>query len=136
MSNCIFCSIVAGDAPSQIIDDDERTLTFMDINPATPGHCLVIPKAHAQDLFDITPDDLVAVARTTHRVAARVKDALVPDGMNLIQANGRAGFQTVFHFHMHIVPRYEDDAIKMPWIPTPGDRDQIAELAERIRAQG
>jgi histidine triad (HIT) family protein len=131
--DCIFCAIVSGDAPSEIVDADERTLSFMDINPATPGHALVIPKQHAENIHDIDPDDLAAVTLAAQRLADRMRTTLEPAGINLIQANGRAAFQTVFHFHVHVIPRYAGDAIKMPWIPTPGDTGRIAELAERLR---
>jgi histidine triad (HIT) family protein len=134
VSDCIFCAIVAGDARSQIVDSDERTVSFMDINPATPGHALVVPKRHAENIHDIDPDDLAAVAVAARRLADRMRTALEPAGINLIQANGRAAFQTVFHFHMHVVPRYAGDGIKMPWIPKPGDEGEIAELADRLRS--
>ena len=132
MSDCIFCAIVAGDAPAQIVDSDERTVSFMDINPATPGHALVVPKQHAENIHDIEPDDIAAVAVAAQRLADRMRTVLEPAGINLIQANGRVAFQTVFHFHMHVVPRYADDGITMPWIPKPGDPVRIAELAERL----
>ena len=99
-------------AVAQIVDSDERTLSFMDINPATDGHALVIPKRHAENIHDIDPDDIAAVIRAAQRLADRMRTALEPAGINLIQANGRAAFQTVFHFHVHVVPRYIDDAIK------------------------
>jgi histidine triad (HIT) family protein len=134
MADCIFCAIVSRDAPAQIVDEDERTLSFMDINPATDGHALVIPKRHADNIHDIDPDDVAAVMRAAQRLADRIRTSLEPAGINLIQANGRAAFQTVFHFHLHVVPRYAGDAIKMPWIPTPGDAGKIAELADRLRA--
>jgi histidine triad (HIT) family protein len=134
VSDCIFCAIVAGDAPSQIVDSDDRTVSFMDINPATPGHALVVPKRHAENIHDIGPDDLTAVVRAAQRLAERMRTTLEPAGINLIQANGAAAFQTVFHFHMHVVPRYADDAVKMPWIPKSGDPAQIAALADRLRA--
>jgi histidine triad (HIT) family protein len=133
VSDCIFCAIVAGEAPSHTVDSDERTVSFMDINPATPGHALVVPKRHAENIHDIDPDDLSAVAVAAQRLADRMRTALEPAGINLIQANGRAAFQTVFHFHMHVVPRYAGDGITMPWIPKPGDAGEIAELADRLR---
>jgi histidine triad (HIT) family protein len=134
VADCIFCAIVAGDAPAQIVDDDERTVSFMDINPATDGHALVVPRRHADNIHDIDPDDAAAVIRAAQRLADRMRTTLEPAGINLIQANGRAAFQTVFHFHMNVVPRYAGDPIKMPWIPSPGDPARIAEVADRLRS--
>jgi histidine triad (HIT) family protein len=135
-SHCLFCSIVAGDAPSVQIHADERTLAFMDINPATVGHALVIPKAHATDVLDIDPTDLAACATAAQRVAARVMDRLGADGVNLLNCSGADAWQTVFHFHLHVVPRYANDptrdALQLPWTPTPGDPALIAEAGARL----
>jgi histidine triad (HIT) family protein len=131
---CVFCAIVAGEAPAQFLHQDEGTVAFMDINPATDGHLLVVPKRHAADIWDLPEDDGVAVWRTVHRMAEAIRESLRPDGLNLIQANGPVAFQTIFHFHVHVVPRYAGDAIRLPWIPRPGDRAKIGEAAERIRA--
>jgi histidine triad (HIT) family protein len=135
-SDCLFCSIVAGDAPASRIHEDEHTLAFMDINPATWGHALVVPKAHAADLLDIDPGDLAACAATAQRIASRAIDGLGADGVNLLQCTGADAWQTVFHFHLHVVPRHANDAardaLQLPWIPTPGDPDAIAEAAERL----
>ena len=131
---CVFCAIVAGEAPAQTVHRDEGTVAFMDINPATDGHVLVVPTGHASDLWELPEEDGVAVWRTVHRVARAIRETLRPDGLNLIQANGRVAFQTVFHFHVHVVPRYEGDAIRLPWIPRPGDPGRIEEVAGRIRA--
>jgi histidine triad (HIT) family protein len=131
--DCIFCKIVAGEIPAQIIGQDEHTLSFMDIQPATRGHALVIPKRHATDLLEIEPDQLAAVALAAQRLALRVRDRLGADGVNLINSCGRAAWQTVFHFHIHVIPRYADDPLKLPWIPTPGDMDAIAAAAAELR---
>lgn len=131
--DCLFCGIVAGSIPSQTIDSDERTLAFMDIAPATPGHALVVPREHSADLMEIEPDDLTATILASQRLAKRMKDALGADGINLINACGTAAWQTVFHFHIHVIPRYEDDPLKLPWVPEEGDPDQIAEAAARLR---
>lgn len=133
---CIFCEIVRGDAPSTRVDEDERTLSFMDINPGTPGHLLVIPKAHARDLLDISTQDLLACAATAQRLAVRAVERLGADGVNLVNCCGVAAWQTVFHFHLHVVPRYADDPasddLQLPWIPTPGDPEAIAGAAARL----
>ncbi len=133
--DCLFCGIVAGSIPSETIDSDERTVTFMDINPATPGHALVVPRTHSADLLEIGADDLGATVLAAQRLAKRMKEVLGADGINLINACGAAAWQTAFHFHIHVVPRYEDDPLKLPWIPEPGDSDQIAQVASRLRGE-
>src|SRR5271155_3169892 len=124
---CIFCKILAGDLPALIVDQDERTVAFMDIAPATRGHALVIPRAHSTDLLSIEPEDLSAVALASQRLAARAKERLGADGVNLLNACGQAAWQTVFHFHVHVIPRYNDDPLRLPWVPAPGDQQEIAE---------
>ena len=130
--DCIFCKIVAGELPSQIIDEDEHTVAFMDISPATRGHALVIPRNHAKDLLEISPEDLRATAVAAQRLARRISERLGADGINLINSCGRAAWQTVFHFHIHVIPRYEDDPLELPWTPTPGDSDEIAAVAQEL----
>ncbi len=130
--DCIFCKIVAGDLPASIIDEDERTIAFMDIAPATRGHALVIPRAHAADLLRVDDEDLKAVAVASRRLAARAKERLRADGVNLINACGAAAWQTVFHFHVHVVPRYEGDPLRLPWVPEPGDPAVIAAAAQEL----
>ena len=133
--DCLFCGIVAGSIPSETIDSDERTVAFMDINPATPGHALVVPREHSADLLEIGPEDLTATILAAQRLLKRMKDVLEADGINLINSCGAAAWQTVFHFHIHVVPRYEDDPLKLPWIPEPGDSDEIASVAQRLRGE-
>ena len=131
--DCIFCKIVAGELPATVVDEDARTLAFMDINPATRGHALVIPRAHATDLHEIAPEDLQAVAVAAQRLATRARARLGADGINLINSCGAAAWQTVSHFHMHVVPRYVDDPLKLPWVPSPGDMDAIAATGALLR---
>jgi len=133
--DCLFCGIVAGTIPSETIDSDERTVAFMDINPATPGHALVVPRKHSADLMEIRPEDLTATTLAAQRLARHMKGALNADGINLINACGAAAWQTVFHFHIHVVPRYEADPLKLPWVPEPGDPDEIAQIAKRLRGE-
>ena len=133
--DCLFCCIVAGSIPSETIDSDDRTVAFMDINPATPGHSLVVPREHTADLLEVGADDLSATILTAQRLANRVKSVLGADGVNLINACGAVAWQTVFHFHIHLVPRYEDDPLKLPWVPAPGDAAQIAQIARRLRGE-
>jgi histidine triad (HIT) family protein len=132
--DCLFCRIVAGDLPATVIARDERTVAFMDINPATRGHALVVPVEHAVDLHAIDPDDLAAVTATAQRIAARARDALGAAGVNLLNSTGAAAWQTVFHFHLHVIPRYEDDPLRLPWVPGPGDPDEIAAAGAALTA--
>ncbi|MHB8242433.1 MAG: HIT family protein [Solirubrobacteraceae bacterium] len=129
---CLFCKIVAGEIPSRIVDEDERTIAFMDIAPATRGHALVIPRAHATDLLSIGEEDLQAVAVAARRLAARAKERLGAAGVNLINSCGAAAWQTIFHFHVHVIPRYEGDPLKLPWVPAQGDPDEIAAVAQEL----
>ncbi len=133
-SDCLFCKIVAGEVPSTRIAEDERTVAFMDINPATRGHALVVPREHARDLLEIEPEDLAAVSVMAQRIAKRADEALGCDGISLINSCGAAAWQTVFHFHMHVIPRYAGDPLKLPWVPGPGDPDEIREAAEALTA--
>jgi histidine triad (HIT) family protein len=131
--DCLFCKIVAGEIPATIVDQDERTIAFMDINPATRGHALVIPREHSKDLHDVDPEDLAAVMQGAQRLAARVSDRLGADGVNLLNSCGSVAWQTVFHFHVHVIPRYDDDPLRLPWTPGPGDPDEIAAAAAELR---
>ncbi len=130
--DCIFCKILAGDLPALIVDEDERTVAFMDIAPATRGHALVIPRAHSTDLLNVDRDDLSAVALASQRLAKRAKERLGADGINLLNSCGRAAWQTVFHFHMHVIPRYDGDPLRLPWAPSEGDRAQIEAAAQEL----
>jgi histidine triad (HIT) family protein len=131
--DCLFCGIVAGHVPSQTVDSDERTISFMDINPATRGHALVVPKAHSTDLMDVDDADLAASFAAARRLARRMDEVLEPDGFNVLNACRPAGWQTIFHFHLHVIPRYEDDPLELPWIPRGGDEEEIAAIAEELR---
>jgi histidine triad (HIT) family protein len=133
--DCLFCGIIAGTIPSETIDSDERTVAFMDINPATAGHALVVPREHSADLMEIGEEDLTATILAAQRLAKRMKDVLDADGINLLNSCGAAAWQTVFHFHIHVVPRYEDDPLKLPWVPAPGDTDEIAATAAKLRGE-
>ncbi len=131
--DCIFCKIVAGELPATIIDEDERTISFMDINPATRGHALVIPRTHSRDLLEIADEDLRATILGAQRLARRVSERLGTAGVNLLNSCGAAAWQTVFHFHIHVIPRYEDDPLRLPWTPAPGDQDEISAAAAELR---
>jgi histidine triad (HIT) family protein len=131
-SDCIFCKIIAGELPGTIVDQDERTIAFMDIAPATRGHALVIPRVHATDLTTVSEEDLAAVASAARRLAVRMKERLGADGVNLLNSCGASAWQTVFHFHVHVIPRYLDDPLRLPWTPAPGDPEQIAAAAQEL----
>ena len=131
--DCLFCGIVAGEVPAQIVDSDEHTVAFMDINPATRGHSLVVPRTHVADLMEIEDEDLERTMLAARRLARRIESALGPDGFNILNSCRPAAWQTVFHFHVHVIPRYDDDPLKLPWIPRGADAQEIAATAARIR---
>jgi histidine triad (HIT) family protein len=133
--NCIFCKIVSGELPATIVAEDERALAFMDINPATRGHALVIPRAHTADIHTIGAEDLHACGLAAQRLAGRAVERLGADGVNVLNAAGSAAWQTVFHFHLHVIPRYRDDPLRLPWIPGPGDPAEIAAAADALKDQ-
>lgn len=131
--DCMFCKIIARELPGTIVAEDERTVSFMDINPATRGHALVVTRTHAVDLLELGREDLHAVASAAQRLARRATEQLGADGVNLMNARGSAAWQTVFHFHMHVIPRYRGDPLRLPWVPRPGDPEEIAQAAALLR---
>ena len=130
--DCLFCKIAAGEIPATIVDEDERTIAFMDISPATRGHLLVIPRSHAANLHEASEDDVAAVHLAAKRMASLVVERLGADGVNIIQSNGAPAWQTVFHLHVHVIPRYEGDPLKLPWVPHEGDPEKIAAAAKEL----
>jgi histidine triad (HIT) family protein len=132
--DCIFCMIVAGELPATVIASDERALALMDINPATRGHSLVIPRVHAQDIQDIGAEDLAACVALAQVVAGRARQRLAADGVNRLHSAGSAAWQTVFHFHIHVIPRYLGDPLVLPWHPAPGEPAEIAAAAAAMAA--
>jgi histidine triad (HIT) family protein len=130
--NCIFCKIIAGELPARIVDQDERTVAFLDIAPATRGHTLVVTREHVADLLSVDREDLHAAIVASQRLAGRIKQRLGADGVNLVNSCGAAAWQTVFHFHIHVIPRYEGDPLRLPWIPAQGDADEIAAAAAQL----
>jgi histidine triad (HIT) family protein len=131
--DCIFCKIIAGELPGQIVEQDEHTVAFMDISPATRGHLLVVPRVHTRNLLEISPEDLASTIATVQRMARRVDERLEPAGITTLNSCGSAAWQTVFHFHVHVIPRYENDPLKLPWVPEQGDPDEIASVADELR---
>ncbi len=131
---CIFCKIIAGEIPCFKLYEDEHSLAFLDIHPTHEGHSLVIPKRHAADLFTIDDEALTATTKTARRVAKALEASISMQGLNLFQCNGEAAGQSVFHLHMHLIPREIDDGLKMNWDIVPGDMQAMELLAERIKA--
>jgi histidine triad (HIT) family protein len=134
--DCIFCKVLAGEIPSEPVYEDEHAMAVMDINPWTRGHVVVFPRKHAADLFEIEDEELQRVIVAVKRVAAKVREGLGPDGVNLLQSNGRAAWQTIFHLHFHVIPRYDDDPLELPVHPKPAESDELAVVAKEIRGDG
>lgn len=131
--DCVFCKIRDAQIPAMKIYEDERTFAIMDINPLNTGHCLVVTKTHAPTIWDATVEDLQAAIATARRVAAAVREAVKPDGLNMLQANGQAAFQSVPHYHLHLIPRWTRDGKGFDWKLVPGDRTQIMAVGQKIR---
>ena len=133
-ADCVFCKIRDGQIPSMKVYEDEATLVFMDINPLNSGHCLVVTRRHAATLWEAEVADLQAAIATARKVALGLREALKPDGLNMLQANGAAAFQSVPHFHLHLIPRFIDDNKGFDWKLVPGDRAQIMTTGDKIRS--
>jgi histidine triad (HIT) family protein len=130
--NCIFCGIVAGTIPSTRVAETDRAIAFMDINPGTTGHLLVVPREHSTDLREAAPEDLTAATLLAQSLISRVIDRLDADGANLLSCIGAEAWQSVFHTHLHVIPRYKDDPLQLPWHPTPGDLEEINSTAAKL----
>ena len=133
--SCIFCKIVAKQIPATAVYEDDETLAFMDLGQVNPGHVLVATKAHAANLFELDDAQAGAVFRATARVARAVRDAFQPQGVTLFQANGKAALQSVFHFHLHVLPRWENDGMSLAWPAKNPPRDKLEEYAAKIRGK-
>lgn len=132
--SCVFCAIRDGRRPAITLAEDERAFAILDIHPIHDGHTLVIPRAHAETIFEIAEEDAVATMRLARRMAAGIRKALRPDGLNLLQNNGPAAFQSVPHFHVHLIPRWDDDGKGFTWDLVPGNPSRMRDMAGRIRA--
>jgi histidine triad (HIT) family protein len=132
MEGCVFCAIVGGRAPAHRLLEDEHTVSFLNIAPATLGHALVVPRRHADDLWELEDDEHAQVARAAGRVARLLRAALEPAGVNLVHATGAAAWQSVFHFHLHVVPRYRADELQVMWQATPVADTDLAAVRARI----
>ena len=131
--DCIFCKIIAEELPSERVDEDEHTVAFMDLNPWTRGHALVVPRRHSRNLYEIEESDLRHSAVASKRLALRMRDRLQCDGVNLINACEAAAWQTVFHFHVHVIPRFKDDPLRVPVTPREADAADLAAVAAELR---
>jgi histidine triad (HIT) family protein len=130
--NCIFCQIVEGVLPSWRVYEDEGAVAFLDKVQVTRGHTLVVPRRHAEDIWAVSEDDAKAVMQSVHRVARLLRQQLNPLGLNVTQANGRAAWQEVFHYHVHLIPRYGDDSFRPPWRSSSPSKEQLDEVRLRI----
>jgi histidine triad (HIT) family protein len=131
--DCIFCKIVAGEVPAERIQEDEHAVAFMDINPWVRGHALVVPRRHSRNLYDIPEDDLRHTAVAARQVALRMRERLRCEGVNLLNSSEPAAWQTVFHFHMHVIPRFGGDPMKLPGAPGSATPDELAAVAVELR---
>ena len=134
MTDCVFCKIVAGQIPSTRVYEDEHALAFMDIGQVNPGHVLVAVRKHAENLFALDDAQAAGVARACARLSRAIRDAFKPDGLSVYQANGKAAGQTVFHYHVHLVPRHEDDGMELTWPVKNPPRNKLEEYAGMVRA--
>ena len=131
---CIFCKIIAGEIPAVKVLDDERVLAFMDINPSSRGHMLVVPKKHAENIFEISESDLAAMIKVVKRCATAAKEALKAEGVTVLQLNGKASDQIVPHIHIHVMPRWENDGLSISsWEMKPGDMEEIKGIARKVK---
>jgi histidine triad (HIT) family protein len=131
--DCLFCKLLAHEIPAAFLWEEDETAAFMDINPWTRGHALVIPRNHSKDLYEVSDEDLAATAAGGRRLGRLMKERLGCDGINLLNCCEPAAWQTVFHFHIHVIPRYEDDPLQLPVRPEPAEREELAAVAAELR---
>ena len=134
MTDCVFCKIIAGQIPSTRVFEDEHTLAFMDIGQVNPGHVLVTVKKHAANLFELDAEQAAGAARACHRVAQAIRATFAPEGLSVYQANGKAAGQTVYHYHVHLLPRHAGDGMELTWPVKNPPRETLADYAEKIKA--
>lgn len=130
--NCIFCKLANGEIPSNTLYEDEKVRVIFDLGPASMGHVLILPKAHYDDIFEMEPQEGAAIFAAAVKLAPALKEAVNCDGMNILQNNGEIAGQTVFHFHMHMIPRYHDDRIKIGWTPGKINEEEVKQIIARI----
>ena len=132
-SNCIFCKLANGDIPTNSIYEDDRFNVILDNGPATKGHCLILPKEHYANLFELPEETAAEAMKLAKKLSAELVDKLSADGLNLVQNNGETAGQTVNHFHLHLIPRYRDDGQHILWKPTSPDADELRALCESLK---
>jgi histidine triad (HIT) family protein len=131
--DCIFCKILAGELPSELVQEDEHTIAFMDINPWTRGHALVVPRNHSKNLYEAPDEDLARASAAAKRLALAMRDRLGCAGVNVLNCCEPAAWQTVFHLHLHVIPRYEDDPLQLPVGPRQEEPEELAGVAKELR---
>ena len=130
--SCIFCKIANGEIPSKTLYEDEKFRVILDLGPATKGHALILPKDHFANLYELPEEEAKDVIVLANKMAAKLTEKLGCDGFNLVQNNGEVAGQTVFHFHMHIIPRIKGDTVNVGWVPGTADNDTIASIVEKV----
>ena len=133
MDKCVFCKIVKGEVPASVVYEDDLTLAFMDIGHVNPGHTIVALKPHIEDIYGLDDTLAAAVFRTATRLTQALKTAIRPEGMTLLQANEIAGWQTVFHFHIHVLPRHRNDGAALTWPAKQPPREELERYAAQVR---
>jgi len=136
MSNCIFCSIVEGQIPAYVIYQDEYYLAIMDRYPSTKGHVLILPKRHVADIYGLNQVEATALMPLAQKISAKLQDNLKMAGLNLMQNNGKAAGQVIDHFHLHLIPRYENDGIRFHPNPTDPPLEELESLATILKLEG
>jgi histidine triad (HIT) family protein len=132
--DCVFCQILAGNMPGEVVLEDEHTVAFMDIFPWTRGHAVVVPRNHSKNLYEIPEEDLARTMASAQLLAQQMRDKLGCAGVNLLNSCEPAAWQTIFHFHMHVIPRYEDDPLELPTRPQRAEPEELAKVASEIRS--
>ena len=133
MDNCIFCKIANGEIPAATLYEDDDFRVILDLGPASKGHALILPKVHAANIYEISDEMAAKAMILAKKMAAKMTDALKCDGFNIVQNNGLIAGQTVFHFHLHLIPRYTGDTVNVGWVPGEANPDELADLAKRVR---
>ena len=134
MSDCIFCKIANGEIPSATLYEDEDFRVILDLGPASKGHALILPKAHAANIYEISDDMAAKAMILAKKMAIKMTEALKCDGFNIVQNNGELAGQTVFHFHMHLIPRYEGDQVGITWKPGTLTDEVKNEILEKLKS--
>lgn len=133
MADCVFCKIAAGEIPCHRVYEDDQHIAFMDMGQVNPGHVIVSIKSHFETIMDLNEDQTAALFKLVNRVAKAVQKEFKPEGLTLLQANRKAGFQTVPHFHVHVLPRHTEDGVNLTWPVKNPPAEELVKLAERIQ---